>query len=36
MEVFNHFMIGKTEIDDNMKAEIQRQQNEAQLMHMLK
>lgn len=36
MEVFNHFMIGKAEIDDGMKAEIQRQQNDAQLMQMLK
>lgn len=36
MEVFNHFMIGKAEIDDSMRAEIQRQQNDAQLMQMLK
>ena len=36
MEVFNHFMIGKAEIDDSMKADIQRQQNDAQLMAMLK
>lgn len=36
MEVFNHFMIGKAEIDDSMRADIQRQQNDAQLMQMLK
>jgi hypothetical protein len=36
MEVFNHFMIGKAEIDDSMKADIQRQQNDAQLMQMLR
>ena len=36
MEVFNHFMIGKAEIDDSMRADIQRLQNDAQLMHMLK
>ena len=29
-------MIGKAEIDESMRADIQRQQNDAQLMQMLK
>ena len=29
-------MIGKAEVDDNMKADIQRQMNDALLMQMLK